>query len=180
MNVNKKLKSLIITLFLLLTAYCLLPTPYSLLPVLAQEDTDFDRINNIAKDLNCPTCTGINLSDCRTLTCEQWREQIGELVDEGYSEQQVLDYFSTRYGDQVLLEPPRRGFSLLIWILPVVALLSGGIWLALLLRKWRQEPEGAPGESGAASGGSKASTAAPINDDYLSQVEQDLGIDEAS
>ena len=76
------------------------------------------RANDIAKELNCPTCTGINLSDCRTLTCEQWREQIGELVTEGYSDQEVLDYFSTRYGDQVLQEPPQRGFTLLVWILP--------------------------------------------------------------
>jgi cytochrome c-type biogenesis protein CcmH len=146
----------------------LLLTSYSLLPVLAQEEPDFDRVNNIAKELNCPTCTGINLSDCRTLTCEQWREQIDELVVEGYSDQEVLDYFSTRYGDQVLQEPPRRGFSLLIWILPVVALVGGGIWLVIILRKWRQEPVAVP-----------ATPNTPQTDDYLSQVEKDLGIDEA-
>lgn len=171
MKTDKKLKVSIITLFLLLASYFLLPTSYSLLPALAQEEPDFDRVNNIAKELNCPTCTGINLSDCRTLTCEQWREQIDELVDEGYNDQEVLNYFSTRYGDQVLQEPPRRGFSLLIWILPVVALIGGGTWLVITLRKWRQEPEPV------------AVSATPdvpqADDDYLSQVEQDLGIDEA-
>ena len=142
-------------------------------PALAQDpEPNYDRINDIAEELNCPTCTGINLADCRTLTCEQWREQIGELVDEGYSNQGVLDYFSTRYGDQVLQEPPRRGFSLLIWILPVVALAGGGIWLVITLRKWRQE-------SVAVSATPGTSTAPQPDDDYLSQVEKDLGIDEA-
>jgi cytochrome c-type biogenesis protein CcmH len=152
----------------------LLLASYSLLPTLAQEEPDFDRVNEIAKELNCPTCTGINLSDCRTLTCEQWREQIGELVDEGYNDQEVLDYFSTRYGDQVLQEPPRRGFSLLIWILPVVALIGGGIWLVITLRKWRREPEPV-----AVSTTTDTPITPQTDDDYLSQVEKDLGIDEA-
>jgi cytochrome c-type biogenesis protein CcmH len=157
--------------FIILLAGLLLLTSYFLLPALAQEEPDFDRVNNIAKELNCPTCTGINLADCRTLTCEQWREQIGELVDEGYNDQEVLDYFSTRYGDQVLQEPPRRGFSLLIYILPLLALVGGGIWLVITLRKWRQEPEPVT---------VSATPDVPQTDtDYLSQVEQDLGIDEA-
>ena len=46
-------------------------------PALAQDpEPNYDRINDIAEDLNCPTCTGINLADCRTLTCEQWRDKI--------------------------------------------------------------------------------------------------------
>jgi len=171
MNTDKKLKFSLITLLILLTTTFLLPTPYSLLPAQAQEEPNFDRINEIAGQLNCPTCTGINLADCRTLTCEQWREQIGELVGEGYSDQEVLDYFSSRYGDQVLQEPPRRGFSLLIWILPAVALVGGGIWLAITLRKWRQEPV-------TVSAAPDTSTAPQADDDYLSQVEKDLGIDE--
>ena len=160
-----------ISKLIILLAGLLLLTSYLLLPALAQEEPDFDRVNDIAKELNCPTCTGINLADCRTLTCEQWREQIGELVDEGYNDQEVLDYFSTRYGDQVLQEPPRRGFSLLIYILPFLALVGGGIWLVITLRKWRQEPEPVT---------DTVTPDVPQTDtDYLSQVEQDLGIDEA-
>jgi cytochrome c-type biogenesis protein CcmH len=160
--------------FFIILAGLLLLASYFLPPALAQEEADFDRINNIAKELNCPTCTGINLSDCRTLTCEQWREQIGELVGQGYSDQEVLNYFSTRYGDQVLQEPPQRGFTLLVWILPVVALVGGGIWLVITLRKWRQEPEPV-----AASTTPDVPATPQTDDDYLSQVERDLGIDEA-
>src|SRR5512137_1926656 len=103
--------------------------------ILAQTPNS-DRVNEIAKKLNCPTCSGLNLADCRTQTCAQWRDQIGELVTQGYTDQEIIDYFSTRYGDQVLQEPPRRGFSLALWVLPVLALLGGVIWVGSMLRRW--------------------------------------------
>jgi cytochrome c-type biogenesis protein CcmH len=143
-------------------------------PALAQDpEPNYDRINDIAKDLNCPTCTGINLSDCRTLTCEQWKEKISDLVTDGYSDEEVLDYFSTRYGTQVLQEPPRSGFTLILWVLPVIAILAGGAWLAYVIRGWRKD-EPTP----VAVGSSPAEGAKPTPpDDYLSQVERDLGLE---
>lgn len=155
--------------FIFIILYILLPTPYSLLPTpaLAQEP-QFNEINDIAKQLNCPTCAGQNLAECRTVTCEQWRGQINDLLKQGYSEQEVLAYFSTQYGTQVLQEPPRSGFTLILWVLPVVALLLGGGWLYYTLRDWSTPKQTvtptAPGE---------ATTA---EDYYLDQVEQDLGL----
>ena len=149
-------------------------------PALAQDpEPNYDRINDIAEDLNCPTCTGINLSDCRTLTCEQWKEKISDLVADGYSDEEVLDYFSTRYGTQVLQEPPRSGFTLILWVLPVIAILAGGGWLAYVIRGWRKD-EPAPVAVGsspteAAKPGPAGADSPP--DDYLSQVEKDLGLE---
>ncbi len=144
--------------------------------VLAQDPADksrADRINEVAQELNCPTCAGINLADCRTLTCEQWREKIGDLLDQGYTKQEILDYFVERYGVQVLQEPPRSGYTLVLWVLPVIALLVGGGWLFYTLRRWSEArrtemPPPAP-----------ADTPAPAqpDDDYLSRVEQDLQFD---
>jgi cytochrome c-type biogenesis protein CcmH len=117
-------------------------------PALAQEP-DYDRINDIAKDLNCPTCAGLNLADCRTQTCAQWRGQIGDLVQEGYSDQEVLDFFATRYGEQVLQSPPKRGFTLLLWVLPFIAILAAGGWLALAMRNWANSKQTPVAVSGA-------------------------------
>lgn len=154
---------------LLLTTYYLLSTAFS--PAFAQ-DPDYDRINEIAKDLNCPTCTGINLADCRTLTCEQWRDQINDLVTQGYSDQEVLDYFSTRYGTQVLQEPPKDGSTLFLWVLPVIALLGGGVWLILSLRRWAR-PTG-PQPVSVVPQRRPVSTATQPPNQYLNQVEKDL------
>ncbi|MCK6624928.1 MAG: cytochrome c-type biogenesis protein CcmH [Anaerolineae bacterium] len=154
--------------FLLLISYFLLPNSYS--PTFAQ-DPDYDRINEIAKNLNCPTCTGINLADCRTLTCEQWRDQINDLVEQGYSDQEVLDYFATRYGTQVLQEPPKDGSTLFLWVLPVIVLLAGGGWLIWALWRWAR-PEVQP--VSVIPQREPISTASQPSSQYLSQVEKDL------
>jgi cytochrome c-type biogenesis protein CcmH len=136
--------------------------------VFAQEP-DYDRINQIAKQMNCPTCVGINLADCRTLTCEQWRSQIQDLIQEGYSNQEVLDYFADQYGTQVLLEPPKSGSTLALWILPIIAVLAGGGWLFYLLRRWNK-PDSVP----AVHPLSMVPSTPVSSDDYLKQVEKDL------
>lgn len=154
----------LILLLLLLTAYCLLPSP-----AFAQSP-DADDVNRIARQLNCPTCTGVNLADCRTQTCKQWREQIADLLQAGYSDQEIIDRFTTDYGPQVLQEPPKSGFTLILWVLPVVALLGGGIWLFYVLRRWSNQ---APEPAVAPLSGSTL-----ISEEYISQVEQDLGFNE--
>jgi cytochrome c-type biogenesis protein CcmH len=136
-------------------------------PVLAQEPT-LDDVNSVAEKLNCPTCQSINLADCRTQTCVQWRGQIKDMLAEGHSEQQILDWYAIRYGDEVLQEPPRRGVGLYVWVLPIVGFLAGALWLAFILKKWSAaQPAAAPLE--ASSPGQANET-----DDYLQRVEQDL------
>jgi cytochrome c-type biogenesis protein CcmH len=177
MNRKNIFTKLILILLSIVTSYLLLPTPYSLLPTpaFAQEESNYDRINEIAKQLNCPTCAGLNLADCRTKTCEQWREQIGDFIEEGRSNQEILDYFTARFGDQVLQEPPKRGFSLVLWILPVVALVAGGAWLAYIMRGWSKRRTVSATVN---TSSPQPSPDAPSHeDDFLSQVEQDLGLD---
>ena len=157
-------------LFVVLT---LVPGSLALSPTVLAQEPDYDRINQIAKNLNCPTCAGINLADCRTLTCQQWRDKIGDLIQEGYSDQEILDYFATRYGQQVLQEPPKQGFTLALWLLPVIALLAGAIWLVYLIRGWSQRPALAPVPA-PASDAEPSSELPPQADEYLKLVDQDL------
>lgn len=136
-----------------------------IMPALAQAPTD-DQVNSVAEKMNCPTCQSLNLADCRTQTCEQWREQIRDWLAQGYTEQEVLDLYALRYGDQVLQEPPRRGVGLLVWLLPVVGVLAGGVWLGFVARKWS-----------AFKAPLSVETALPAGDeadDYLQRVERDL------
>ena len=135
-------------------------------PALAQQPTA-DEVNAVARKLSCPTCTGINVADCPTETCAQWRAKIGEMLAEGKSEQEILDYFAARYGDHVLQVPPTRGFFVWVWALPVVAIILGLAWLAYRMRGWSRQQAPVP----VASNG--ADEAAP-DDEYLRRVQQDL------
>jgi cytochrome c-type biogenesis protein CcmH len=145
-------------------------------PVFAQQPTA-DDINEVARKLSCPTCTGINVADCPTETCAQWRAKIGEMLVEGKSEQEILDYFATRYGDHVLQVPPKRGFFVLVWILPVIAILAGLAWLAYLMRGWSRRSAAVATEYSQDSKASAASDAVDkvdVDDEYLKRVQQDL------
>jgi len=138
-------------------------------PALAQTPTA-DEINAIAKKLSCPTCTGINVADCPTETCAQWRAKIGEMLAEGKSEQEILDYFATRYGDHVLQVPPKRGFFVWVWVLPVIAIVAGLAWLMYLLRNWSRRRAAVP----VAAATETEELGDAVEDEYLRRVEQDL------
>jgi len=144
------------------------------IPVLAQDpqsDVDLDAVNAVARKMNCPTCQSLNLADCRTQTCNQWREQIADLLASGMTQEEVLDWYIARYGEEVLQEPPKHGVGLYVWILPVIGFLAGAGWLAYGLKKWSAHPpEGAVREIEAAP---EPKIASP-DDDYLKRVEQDL------
>jgi cytochrome c-type biogenesis protein CcmH len=143
------------------------------MPVLAQQPTA-DEINAVAKNLSCPTCTGINVADCPTETCAQWRTKIGEMLAEGKSEQEILDYFAARYGDHVLQVPPKRGFFVWVWALPAAAIIAGLAWLAYLMRGWSQRRAAAPAEVEVATPPSTLEGADVVEDEYLQRVQRDL------
>ena len=112
------------------------PTPAAKQPVTA------DDVNRIAKQMYCPVCENEPLDACRTAACQQWRAQIGQMLSEGQSEQQIKDYFVARYGVRVLAQPPAQGTSLLLYVLPIVGLIVGVVIVVWLLRPsaraWRQ------------------------------------------
>jgi cytochrome c-type biogenesis protein CcmH len=84
-----------------------------------------DRAEALAARLRCPDCQSISVAESDSQTARAIRAEIGRLVAAGRSDQQVLDYFVARYGRWVLLDPPPRGATLLLWVLPVAALAAG-------------------------------------------------------
>lgn len=88
-----------------------------------------DEVNAIAKNLYCPVCANVPLDACGTAACIQWRDQIADLLMQGYSEAEIQDYFVQRFGPSVLAAPPAQGFFWLIYLLPPIAIFAAGWWL---------------------------------------------------
>jgi len=105
--------------------------------VYAQGPVSDDQVNAIAKKLYCPVCENTPLDVCPTQACKDWRELIRQQLNEGWTEAQILDYFVSNYGTRVLAQPPTRGFTALVWILPAVGVAGGGLFLWRLLRRWQ-------------------------------------------
>ncbi len=125
---------------LLLPVVAFLLVSILVLPVAAQEGaapvstiTPND-VKEVSKQLWCPLCSGVRLDACELKACEQMREVIAVKLAEGDSNQEIKDYFVAQYGPQVLGEPPLEGFNWLAWILPVVVMIGGGVFLWLRIR----------------------------------------------
>jgi cytochrome c-type biogenesis protein CcmH len=135
----------------------------------AQDPVGDDEVNAVAKKLYCPVCENTPLDVCPTQACKDWRELIRQQLSDGWTEAQVLDYFATNYGPQALAQPPASGFSALVWILPVIGLVGGGIFLWRLLRRWQNHPP--PAEPVVA----KTTTDSPdIAPEMLARIEQEI------
>ncbi|HEX7974952.1 MAG TPA: cytochrome c-type biogenesis protein CcmH [Anaerolineales bacterium] len=104
-----------------------------------------NEVNAVAKKLYCPVCPNTPLDVCETQACKDWRAQIRDQLSKGWSEKQILDYFVQQYGERVLGEPERRGFTSMVWVLPVIGVLLGALIVWQVVRGWlRGKPQAVP------------------------------------
>ncbi len=96
-----------------------------------------DDVNRVAKQLYCPVCPNTPLDVCETKACQDWRADIRDKLAAGWTDDQVIEYFVQRYGERVLAEPRRSGFTSFVWFLPIVAVAIGLVVLAQILRGWK-------------------------------------------
>lgn len=98
----------------------------------------------IASELRCVVCQNLSVADSPSEMAAQMRAIVRERLAAGDSPEQVREYFVQRYGEWILLAPRRRGFNLLVWGFPIVAVGVGLIAVAALLRRWTRRPPVAP------------------------------------
>ncbi|WP_231714833.1 cytochrome c-type biogenesis protein [Enhydrobacter aerosaccus] len=100
------------------------------------------RAREISRELRCVVCQNQSVDDSNAEVAHDIRRAVRERLVAGDSDSQVLDYMVARYGDYVLLKPPFRMRTLILWLgAPLVLLLGGlGIWRAAL----RRPPTAAP------------------------------------
>lgn len=97
-----------------------------------------DQVREVAANLRCVVCQSLSVADSPSETANQMRAIVRERLAAGETPEQVTAYFVEKYGTWILLAPPRRGFDLLVWVVPFVAL-ALGLGLAILaMRRWRR------------------------------------------
>jgi cytochrome c-type biogenesis protein CcmH len=103
-----------------------------------------DEVHAVAALLRCVVCQNLSVADSPSETARQMRELVRERLAAGDSREQVLGFFVERYGTWVLLAPPARGFSLLLWVLPFTALALGLVTAVAVARRWARASRVAP------------------------------------
>ena len=117
------------------------------------------RVQQIGKQLRCAVCQGVSIADSPASMARAQLDKVRELVAEGKSDEEIFEYFVSRYGEWALMEPKKSGVTLGLWVAPVILLILG----VLLIIGSTKKPEAA------------APVAPPEQtDDYLAKVRADL------
>jgi cytochrome c-type biogenesis protein CcmH len=93
---------------------------------------------DVAGDLMSPACPGRTLLNCTSSQAEQWRELIRQKLARGESKEQILQYFVDISGEAILAAPPKKGFALTAWLLPLFVVVNGAVLIIALTRRWAQ------------------------------------------
>ncbi len=122
-----------------------------------------EKVREIAKTLRCTVCQTENIWESGAPLAHQMRDVVRERVIQGQSADEIRDYFHSRYGDYIMMEPPKHGFNWLIWLAPFLLLLGGGALLWREIKGWVARTPAPPTE-----------TPPPLDEESRRRIEQEL------
>lgn len=131
MNNHKFKMTLILTAVVLLALACTSNTERDI-PLLERQT------HALNKAIMCPVCPGESIDQSQNPLAVSMRGIVAEKLSDGWTDQQIKDFFVERYGPSVLLEPPREGIGLAAWLLPPVAVVVAVFAVFLGLRWMRR------------------------------------------
>ena len=115
-------------------------------PALARSSGLDEQVRAIASRLRCPVCQNESVADSPSELAAQMRALIRTKLEQGESPEAIVAYFASRYGEWILLDPPRQGLGWVLWTAPAVILVVG---LAAAVRFIRRRVRPASTEAGA-------------------------------
>ena len=125
---------------LLALAFCL-AAPFAALAVQPDEILANPRLEARARalsaELRCLVCQNQSIDDSDAPLARDLRLLVRERLQAGDSDTEVIQYLVARYGDFILLRPPLKPETILLWVTPGVVLLLGLVWLGLASRRRR-------------------------------------------
>ncbi len=102
------------------------------------EPSNQDRVEALGARIRCPVCQGESIADSPTPYANDILAFVEEKVDEGWSDDQILDYLEARF-EGIRLDPRFSGATVLLWVLPAGVAVAGA-WLAARRLIRRPEP----------------------------------------
>ncbi len=98
--------------------------------------TDND-VNRVSRNLYCPVCQNVPLEVCETEACARWRDQVRDLLAQGYTDDQVRQYFVEHFGTKTVGTPTDTLSQVLTIALPLALVGLIGVVSVLTLLRWR-------------------------------------------
>ena len=100
----------------------------------AQEN---DKKNEITKNLRCLICQGQSVYDSDSEFANSLKIVVDKKLEEGLTEDQIYEYFKTKYGEWILYDPGLNKNTYILWLLPILIFLIGGaiIYKSFIFKK---------------------------------------------
>ena len=119
--------------FVIFTALLGINTGFAAIDALAfksaQQEKDY---HSLTQELRCPQCQNNNSADSNATIAVDMRAKVFELLNEGKSKEDIVNYMVERYGNFVTYNPPLTPATILLWALPLCLIISG---VVLILRR---------------------------------------------
>ena len=133
------------------------------LPVTAQYHNE-EALQQAAREIYglimCPLCAGQTIAQSNNETSAQMRDLVVRKLRQGESKEEILQYFESRYGERIMAKPNKKGFNLILWVLPFVLVAIAAILIYFLIHRWSSRAQAAP--------------AANFDEDQLSEYQERL------
>jgi cytochrome c-type biogenesis protein CcmH len=100
------------------------------------------RARTLSGELRCMVCQNQSIDDSNAELAKDLRLLVRERITDGDSDEQVLNYIVSRYGEFVLLKPRFSTKTALLWGAPLLLAVAGGISLAVFARRRAGKPTG--------------------------------------
>ncbi len=128
---------------------------------------------DVAHELMSSACPGRTLINCTSGQSEQERELIRQKVAQGESKADIIRYFVEMHGEEILAAPPKKGFALAAWLLPLFVVVNGAGLIVVLTFRWvRNRPT--PEETLPSATEDKLDSTPPVSDAYRQRLYREL------
>ena len=83
--------------------------------------------NKINKNLRCLICQGQSIYDSQSDFAESMKIVVKQKINSGMNEEEIYSFFKMQYGEWILYDPQFNIKNLVLWLLPIIVFLAGGI-----------------------------------------------------
>ncbi len=102
---------------------------------LAADPVAEKRLQKLSEELRCLVCQNQTIADSNAELAQDLRREVRTMIKDGKTDNEIVDFMVTRYGDFVLYRPPVKGITLLLWGGPIALMLFGVFALRGYLRR---------------------------------------------
>ena len=93
--------------------------------------------NSIHKNLRCLVCQGQSIADSNSDFAQTIKLVVKDLVEEGKTEDEIYLFMADKYGEWIVFKPQLNKHNFMLWFLPYLALILGGVIILMLIKRRR-------------------------------------------